>query len=168
MTNYKNKSYRKAVGPIKIGGLLNDVTKETFRKRGFAEAKLITDWEVVVGKELAKYSSPIKISFPKGKRESGTLHIRIFGSLATEMQHMEPMIIEKIATYFGYKAVSSIKLKHENIKSSKPERKDKTIKKTIPIKDIDFGDNLNDIKDKKLRAALEVLGRSVHIKAEEQ
>lgn len=154
----KKYNDRRAVGPLKIDSLLPEVTKDTFKKRGFAEGKIITDWAEIVGTELAKYSAPAKLYFPKGKRNEGTLHINIFGSLASELQHMEPLIIEKIATYIGYKAVAKIKLHHKNRENPQPpeEKKEITEKrmKNAPKA-------VSDINDKNLRSALEGLGSYV-------
>ena len=55
---------------------------------------------------------------PRGWRAApggrgGTLHVRVgSGALALELQHLEPVVIERINTYFGYRAVERLKLVH--------------------------------------------------------
>ena len=44
---------------------IQQLTKESLEKRGFAQSKLITNWNEIVGSELFKISRPIKMSFPK-------------------------------------------------------------------------------------------------------
>ena len=53
-----------------------------------------------------------KLAFPKGKRIDGVLHVRVVGGAATELQHLEPQVVERINAYFGYAAVGRLKLLH--------------------------------------------------------
>lgn len=94
---------------------IDKLTRNAFRKKGFATAKIITEWpQILNNDELAKYTTPIKIVYPAGKTTDGVLHIKTSGSLALELQQYEPKIVEKIATYFGFKAVTSIRIIHEH------------------------------------------------------
>ena len=77
-------------------------------KRGFGEAQLVTQWDAVIGEELAKKLSPERISFPRGERRNGTLRLRVASGFATEAQHLEPVLIERINAFFGYGAVARL------------------------------------------------------------
>jgi len=106
----KNK-YNKKRGMKDISHVLDNYTKPFFKRRGFAENKIITDWEKIVGSTLAKYSTPRKLTFNRDKRADGTLHIEVYDSgMAMQMTYIEPVVIEKIATYFGYRSVVKIKI----------------------------------------------------------
>lgn len=87
---------------------LEQVTRGTFKKRGLAEARIITEWHRIVGDTLANRTLPCKLSFPKGQREGGTLQLTVSSGWALEVQHLEPVILERIATYFGYKAIGKL------------------------------------------------------------
>jgi hypothetical protein len=79
-------------------------------KRGFGEAQLVTQWEAVIGPELADKLSPERLSFARGERRDGTLRLRVGSAFALEAQHLEPVLIERINSFFGYGAVARIVL----------------------------------------------------------
>jgi hypothetical protein len=86
------------------------VAKMVLGKRGFGEAQLVTQWEAVMGPELAGKLSPDRLSFARGERRGGTLRLRVASAFALEAQHLEPVIIERINGFFGYGAVARIQL----------------------------------------------------------
>ncbi len=94
---------------------IDKLTRNVFRKQGFATAKIITEWEQILNNpDLARHTHPVKIVYPAGKNVEGVLHIKAPGALALELQQYEPKIVEKIATYFGFKAIRSIRIVHEH------------------------------------------------------
>ncbi len=93
-----------------LGGALHEVVAPVYQARGFAEVKLIADWIKVVGAEVAEKSTPLKVTFPQGQQVDGTLLVAVQGGYAIEIQHLEPLILEKIATYLGYRAISRVKI----------------------------------------------------------
>ena len=94
--------------------MVSKVTTPLYRKRGFAEARILSDWPVIVGERFAAVTLPEKLTFPRGNtgggKRDGLLHVRVGAPLATELQHLEPQIIERINGYFGYNAVARLKL----------------------------------------------------------
>ncbi len=78
--------------------------------RGFGEAQLVTQWDAVMGPELAARLSPDRLTFPRGERRGGTLRLRVASAFALEAQHLEPAIIERINGFFGYGAVARLVL----------------------------------------------------------
>jgi hypothetical protein len=79
-------------------------------KRGFGEAQLVTQWDAVIGAELAAKLAPERLTFPRGERKNGTLRLRVASAFATEAQHLEPVLIERINAFFGYGAVARLTL----------------------------------------------------------
>jgi hypothetical protein len=79
-------------------------------KRGFGEAQLVTQWEAVIGPELAQKLAPERLTFPRGERRNGTLRLRVASAFATEAQHLEPVLIERINAFFGYGGVARLTL----------------------------------------------------------
>ena len=92
-------------GKVRLVDLLPKITREAFRDRGFYQASILTNWPEIVGEEMASRSCPEKIS------KAGVLTVRVEGSFALEFQHIEPQLLERIATHFGHKAVSRIALR---------------------------------------------------------
>lgn len=86
------------------------IAKAALGSKGFAEAGLFTHWAEIAGAALAASSLPIKLSFPRGKRDEGTLTVRCGGSAALELQHLAPSVLERINGHFGYRAVARLKI----------------------------------------------------------
>ena len=93
-----------------MAAVLPKVAESAVRKRGFTAVEVITHWPEIVGEELSRETSPEKLSFPRDARSQGTLHLTATGSAALEIQHLEPIIIERVNTFFGYGAVVRIAL----------------------------------------------------------
>ena len=109
--NANNIDERQAKGLSILSGTLLPFARNLLGKKGFIEVDIITKWADIVGKELAGYSFPQKISFKKGCKNDGTLYLCVTtGAFALEIQHREKYILDKINTYFGYNAVSGIKI----------------------------------------------------------
>jgi hypothetical protein len=87
---------------------LTQVVKPVYKKHGFAEHRILTEWDLIVGPELAAYSQPQKLTMPRGKKEGGTLYVLVAAGRALELQHLQPIILSKVATYFGYTAVARL------------------------------------------------------------
>ena len=80
-------------------------------KRGFAEAQLVAQWPGIIGDALADSVSPEKLRFSRGERREGTLHLRVAPGVALEIQHHEPVLLERINAFFGYRAVARLALR---------------------------------------------------------
>jgi hypothetical protein len=93
-----------------LGRCILPVTKDALKKRGFFEYRLIEEWPLIVGEHMARYSSPLKVSFEINKRTDGVLHIQVGSAMALEFQHLQPIILDRISTYFGYKAIARLTL----------------------------------------------------------
>ncbi len=91
-----------------LGAAVARVTAPAFRRRGFAEAGILTDWPHIVGSQLASQTEPERLSFARGTRVDGTLQVRVAGAWATELQHLAPQVIERVNSYFGYRAVDRL------------------------------------------------------------
>ena len=65
----------------------------------------------MVGPLLAARSMPERLRFPQGERLGGTLFIRVEGSFALEFQHLTPQILERVNTFYGYRAVERLVMK---------------------------------------------------------
>lgn len=89
------------------------LTRPIVGKRGFVSEAIVGGWETIVGQRLSPHVMPERISYPRGRHEGGTLHLRLAtGALATELQHLEPRIIERINAVFGFPAVARMKVIH--------------------------------------------------------
>ena len=135
------------------------VTKPFYAKYGVVQSRLLMDWEKIVGKTLARSSRPMRLVFREGCRVDGLLYVEIYhSSLATQMMFMEPVVLEKIATYFGYKAVARLKIiQKPSMLPITPEKQ--TQPNIIQKRTVDpqLLVQAGEIEDESLRASLERL-----------
>ncbi len=95
------------------------IAKHALGSRGYAEAGLFTHWAEIAGASLAASSLPIKLSFPRGKRDEGVLTVRCGGAAALELQHLAPSILERINGHFGYRAVARLRIEQGAVAARK-------------------------------------------------
>ena len=85
-------------------------------QHGFTQVELITHWSEIMGPELAQGVKPTKLTFPAQDRMNGTLHVRTAGgAFAMLLEHQKGRVIERVNTYFGYPAVSTLKIEQGGI-----------------------------------------------------
>ncbi len=128
-------------------------------KRGFGEAQLVTQWEAVIGPDLAQKLSPERLNFPRGERRNGTLRLRVASAFATEAQHLEPVLIERINAFFGYGAVARLTLVQGPSLNAAPAAPTQRPLTAAEEREIDA--RVAGVADPELRAALQRLGTAV-------
>ena len=148
-------------GPRALAAMLPRVAGQALRRRGFTEAKVVTDWADIIGVELARETMPERLSFAKGSDAGGTLRIRAAGPLALELQHLEPLVIERINRYFGYAAVAKLSFVQAPLSHAARRPKPAPPAALSPDESKRLGAALEDIESEALRAALSRLGRAV-------
>jgi hypothetical protein len=111
--------------PKAMGTLITKLIRPVFKKRGFAAINITTDWPYIIGEKWAESTIPEKLVFKPNQRQNGVLYLRVQGSAAVLLQHIEPEIIERVNAYFGYKAVASLRMLQgfHQILASKPAKK---------------------------------------------
>jgi hypothetical protein len=142
-----------------IGASLPRIAKPVLGKQGLGEAQLLQEWPAIIGDELARYCWPIKLSFPRGRRRDGTLRLRVVSALALELQHREPVLLERINAYFGYRAVIRLAL----VQGATPPgpQRPPAPRPLAPAERQALGERLDGVADERLRAALERLGSAI-------
>jgi len=145
---------------LSLAVTLPKVTRRTLGRHGLAEGGLVTDWAAIVGRTIAERSLPLRLSFTGGERREGTLHVRVSGALALELQHLEPQVLERINGYFGYRAVGRLKIHQGPVPAAAPPR----LPPAAPLSaetEAEIGSLLSTVEDGALREALRGLGRSL-------
>ena len=100
---------RRGGGLRRLPDLLGRVLDPAARRRGRAEARLLTEWPAIVGPELAARSQPVRLTH-RPDRRGGVLSLHVAGAAALELQHSEPQVLERINGFFGYPAVARLHL----------------------------------------------------------
>lgn len=162
-TYKKYEPKRKAI-TRPIGDMVPGLTKRALGRYGFGQTSLITEWHRIVGERLADFCQPMRILFPRGQRVGGVLHIRVIGAMALELQHMEPLLVDRINTYFGYGAVASVRLKQSGALKAIRKNQEKPMEKKVKLDQAQkegISHGLEAIEDEKMREILQRLGESV-------
>ena len=148
-------------GPVAIASEVAKITRAAFGRRGFADAAIATDWPSIVGDHIGRLSAPEQIVYPGGERRDGTLHLRIEnGALALALQHLEPVLIERINGYFGFRAVSRVRLNQGPV-PPRPARANPPETVLAPNEEQELEKVLTGVVDPGLRQTLDGLGRAI-------
>jgi hypothetical protein len=146
-------------GPAKpVAELVPQIGRAAFRRFGFVQSSVVTRWPEIVGERHARVCSPESIRFPPGEKSSGILQLVVLPAHAPLIQHVIPEIMSRVNRFFGYSAVSRVKLRQGAVKPPHAEAKAPPSLKPIPM---ELGDSLRDIGDPELRVVLESLARSL-------
>ena len=166
---YKNTESKRTFVPKKIGETLTKVNKNYSSKFGKIEFLILSKWAQIVGTFFADHSEPYKISrITEDFNEldepiyKNFLHVRVSPAAAVEFQHYKDTIIEKINSYFGYKAIADLRLQQNFIPEKKPN-------KNISLFDQDLSEEekesirseMDNIQDKELEKSIVNLGASI-------
>jgi hypothetical protein len=135
------------------GDLVGDIAGTSFKRFGFVQGAVVSRWVEIVGERYAKVSTPESIRFPAGKKSGGTLTLAVEGAHAPLMQHLGPLIIERVNRFFGYEAVSKIAFKQ----GRRPKSEPKPVRPAAAQLPKELGEGLRQIADPELRACLESL-----------
>jgi hypothetical protein len=161
----KRRSSGRRGGTRPLAASVGGLSKTVLGKRGFAEAGLVTGWENIVGTALAENCWPDRLTFPPGRRDGGTLRIMASGGMALELQHMEPQLLERINSHFGYRAIERMTIIHAppGRKPAVPGRKPAKQPSRAPAPEARdaVAKALLAVEDPEMRAVLARLGHAV-------
>jgi hypothetical protein len=142
-----------------VSDIVPDIGRAAFRRFGFVQSSIVSRWREIVGDRYAAVSSPESIRFPAGKRSEGVLNLIVEGAHAPMMQHVVPVIVERINRFFGYQAVSRVAFRQGLVQVARAKaRAAPPSLRPIPV---ELGDSLREVADPELRAILESLARGV-------
>ncbi len=135
------------------GELLGDIGGAACRKFGFVQASVVGRWREIVGERYGQVSLPESIRFPKGKKSGGTLTLLVEGAHAPLVQHLGPMIIERVNRFFGYAAIDKVVFRQGRLPASHARRRPPE-RELLPN---ELGEGLRAVADPELRACLQAL-----------
>jgi len=145
---------------------VSGVTRPLFGRRGLADGAIVHQWATIVGEHLARWTAPEAIRYPrhrdpKGRRTDGTLDVRVAnGGTALELQHLEPLVIERINTHLGFSAVARLRL----VNGPLPRRGPPPVPASRPLSPemrTALDRQLKTVGDPELRAVLGGLGSAI-------
>ena len=137
------------------------LTKASFARYGFAYGELMARWPEIVGETLAQHCEPERIKWPRGAGETaqklgGTLVIRAEPGRGLDLQYQSHQIIERINQFYGYGAVTSVKIMQGHVTHTKSLKNKENSLDSETEKALET--SLESIADEKLKQALHRLG----------
>ncbi|MDD3287714.1 MAG: DciA family protein [Alphaproteobacteria bacterium] len=155
--------------PRSISGSIDKIARKTIGKDWNLYAALLAHWTEIVGEDYAQVTSPVKISFPKGKpdkerwdsghRSDGVLHVRLPQGLVLDFTYRSDQILSRINGYFGYAAIERLTFEpFYGSATAKAEPKTSAPDADMPP---EMQSSAKEIEDEGLRQAIESLGKTV-------
>lgn len=110
-------------GPRPLAELIEPCLGPVIAKQGFSGADILVSWPEIVGERLGALSQPVKLDWPRRRREDertpaepGTLVVRTDGAAALELQHLAPVVIERVNSYYGWRCIGRLVLKQAPVR----------------------------------------------------
>jgi hypothetical protein len=96
-----------------LGDLVQSAIDPVLTRRGFGLTTLVLYWDDIVGERLAAVSRPVRVQWParqRGPAVSAALIVRVETGCALELQHLAPVILERVNAHFGWRSISRLVL----------------------------------------------------------
>ncbi len=96
---------------------------------------------------------------PETRPEPATLVVRVESAFAVELQHLAPVVIERVNAYYGWRCLGRLVLKQGPVRRPEPKRP-----AAAAVSDADrrkLEQAVSSIAENNLKAALERLGEAV-------
>jgi hypothetical protein len=150
-----------------LAELVDQCLAPVLAKQGFAASDVIVAWPEIVGERLAAFCEPVKMQWPRrppglqydAPQEPATLVVRVEGAFAIELQHLAPIIVERVNARYGWRCVSRLALRQG------PVGREREQKRAIPLPDgaqvAEAAERVGPVADDGLREALVRLGAGI-------
>jgi hypothetical protein len=155
--NGPEKDSQRSCRPRAAGELVGDVGGQSFRRFGFVQGSIVSRWSEIVGELYARASCPESIKFPAGRKAGGVLTLLVDGAHAPLIQHLAPLIIERVNRFFGHAAINRIVFRQGRPPAS-PAKPERPQLRAVPK---ELGEGLREVADPELRACLESLAARI-------
>ncbi|MCB5175315.1 MULTISPECIES: DUF721 domain-containing protein [Microvirga] len=153
--------------PRPLADFLDVCLSPSLAAQGFATSDIIVAWPDIVGERLAAFTQPLKIEWkrkgphadPEARPEPATLVIRVEGAFALEMQHMAPIVIERVNVYYGWRCIGKLVLKQGPVRRAEKKRPPAPVLGEADRRRVESA--VAPIEEDGLKAALARLGQAV-------
>jgi hypothetical protein len=124
------------------------------RRGGGILVRLKAEWGAIVGSDWAE------VAWPTALGRDGVLRLRAASGAALDLQHRAPLMIERINLFFGRPVITRLALVQGPLPLP-PTPSRPTIRPLAPAEATALDEQLREVLDPELRAALARLGRAV-------
>ena len=154
-----------------LGSIFRPIIKDALSSDDLIEVDIMLNWVDIVGENISAYSRPLKAVYDN-KINQRILNIDVpVGGFALEIQHKEQYLLNKINSYFGYRAIHKIKVNQninmkpaliKNISTNKKTRELNEDEKKY-LEELTYG-----IEDEKIKEILIKIGKDVILSKEKE
>ena len=152
--------------PKPLADLIDTCLGPALAAQGFAASDIIVAWPEIVGERLAHFTQPLRVEWPRGgardrdaRPEPAAMVVRVESAFALEMQHLAPVVIERINAHYGWRCIGRIVLKQGPVKRAAPAGPPPPALTEDERRRVT--EALADVRETALRGALERLGQAV-------
>ena len=145
-------------------GVTPRLTDPLLRKRGFVEGRIVRDWPLIAGADLASACLPESLSFPRGRRDGATLRLLAAPARALEIQHAMPQLIERVNAHFGWAAVARVAMRQGPL-PARPKPRLRAMAALTVAERAGIAEQVAPVADPDLRRRLAALGEAVQAAA---
>ena len=157
--------WRRGGRPRGLAEIVDRTTLRRLAKQRTAQRELMTRWPAIVGEALARHTAPDKLTPARASGQGATLRVRAESSVALQLQHSEPQVLERINSHFGYRAVNRLTIVQGPLPQHK-RRQGRPLPPISPEQERAAAGAVAGVSDGELAAALQALGRRVMANAE--
>lgn len=102
-----------------LADLVDQCIEPVLARQGFAASDIVVAWPEIVGERLAAFCEPVRIQWPRkpsgvardAPAEPATLVVRVESAFALELQHVAPVVLERVNARFGWRCVGRLSLR---------------------------------------------------------
>ncbi|GAB2185586.1 DUF721 domain-containing protein [Roseibium sp. LAB1] len=161
-------------GVKSLADLVGKAMTPVCRKRGFASVDIIASWADIVGERYGTRVQPDRLIWPRQPErgdpenppEPATLVVHTDGATALMLSHDSAQVIERINTFYGWRAIGRIKILQKPVLVKQPVRK-KPLRDLTQTEEQQLEARLEGVENDRLRQALKKLGAQVIARRED-
>ena len=136
--------------------------------QGFAASDVIVAWPEIVGERLSAFTQPLKIEWkrraqsgdPDARPEPAALVMRVESAFALEVQHLAPLIVERVNSHYGWRCVGRIVIKQGPVRRAEAALRAPAPSLSEPERERIVA-AVDPVADEGLKAALARLGTAI-------
>ena len=157
--NKESKTYVQGLRPF-VNTLPRGI-KGILKKNGYNYSEIVGKWKSLVGKDISDFAHPKSIKISKNQK-NGILILQVKRGNEITIEYSKKEIIEKINSFFGYKAITDLRI-HQNFTTFKSniEKLNSSEKELNSFEKELIFNKVNDLKNSDLKEALINLGSNI-------
>ena len=166
----KNNTPKRTFIRQSIGDSIKNINRNFTSKFNKLDFVIQSNWSEIVGSYFKEYTEPNQITkVPDFENEleetqyKNYLNVSVAPAAAIEFQHFKDVVIEKINSYFGYKAIIDLRIQqnyivklNDNTNNLKMNNKD-----ISPSEIKDISEEVKEFANKDLKESLIHLGKNI-------